>query len=293
MNKFLILFLIICFQNVNSQSNLIQQNIEFNIQTKFKQYGILYENSRSDSSIRAQFNKGQKCSVLNYLGDNIFKVEYKKWVGFVTSEYLVLNNELEDIMRNFEEKKNIVSKNENSETLVQEKNPIENGLIQEENIEKNVSDENNVRINDSISQAERSTNCSYQMNEIDDFYNVKIVKTENYRINDSLNIELYRNGNNKYVFIHFNGDLGCASYLSNNRSYAKIKLENNEIVTIYHSWNVDCDKFNLMGTISDSSISKLKNSPLISIRLQGTKNHIDIKNLDYKMFFMDKLDCLN
>ena len=131
------------------------------------------------------------------------------------------------------------------------------------------------------------------LNEMDTFYNEKIVKTENYEVNDSLKIELYRIGNKKHVFMNFDGQLGCASYFSHNRSSAKIKLENNVIVTIYHSWNVDCGKFSLKGILTNSSISKLKESPIKSIKLQGTKGFIEIENIKYKEFFMDKLGCLD
>ena len=131
------------------------------------------------------------------------------------------------------------------------------------------------------------------MNEMDTFYNQRIVKTENYEVNDSLKIELYRIGNKKHVFMNFDGQLGCASYFSHNRSSAKIKLENNVIVTIYHSWNVDCGKFSLKGILTNSSISKLKESPIKSIKLQGTKGFIEIENIKYKEFFKDKLGCLD
>ena len=87
------------------QTNIIQKNTELNIQTKFRQYGSLFETSIRNSPMIAQFNKGQKCLVKSYLGNNKFKIEYKKRVGYVTSEDLVINDELESIIKKYKENK--------------------------------------------------------------------------------------------------------------------------------------------------------------------------------------------
>jgi hypothetical protein len=89
------------------------------------------------------------------------------------------------------------------------------------------------------------------------------------------------------------GNLGCASYLTSNKSYAQIRLENNEVVMVFHTWNIDCDNFKLRGTLSQSSISKLKNSPVQSIKLKGTESSYLVNKIDYKEIFRDKLNCID
>lgn len=304
MYKVLALFIILCFYQVRSQSNFVKQNNELNIQTKFKMYGSLFENSSRNSPINAQFNKGQKCIVISYIGHKKFKIEYKKRVGYVTLEYLVINDELEEVIKEYDDSKTIEIEKEVSDAVHQESNIIEaqekNKQIaplgidvkRDDDIEKIKAESKINQQSDNADQVELRSNCHYQMNEIDEFYKVKIVKTENYRVNDDLKMELYRTGNKKYVFINFDGNLGCASYFSHNRSYAKITLENNTVVTIYHSWNVDCENFSLKGDLTNYTISKLKESPIRSIKLQGTKDYIEIENIEFKEFFVKKLDCL-
>ena len=291
--------------NSIGQTHSMPQNTELNIQTKFKQYGDLFETTNVNSPVKAQFNKGKKCIVKSYLGNGNFKIQYKKWVGYVTSDYLVINDELEAVIKKPIESQTLVIQKADGEVAPEElkivqtevKNktvgPAQNEFILESNAEKTQTEDKINKQSTDIDRIELRFTCHYQMNEIDEFYNQRIVKTENYEVNDSLKIELYRIGNKKHVFMNFDGQLGCASYFSHNRSSAKIKLENNVIVTIYHSWNVDCGKFSLKGILTNSSISKLKESPIKSIKLQGTKGFIEIENIKYKEFFMDKLGCLD
>lgn len=296
---------------INEQGNNINQtynnfqNTELNIRTKFKQYGSLFETLSINSSVMAPFNKGQKCVVKNYLGNSTFKIEYKKWVGYVTSDDLVINDELEAVIKKPKEPQTMRIQKVDAEVVQEElsivetekKNevvePMKMELKQESNSVKNQKEDKIIEQRVDIDRIELRFTCHYQMNEIDEFYNERIIKTENYEVNSHLKIELYRIGNKKHVFMNFDGQLGCASYFSHNRSYAKIKLENNTIVTIYHSWNVDCANFSLKGILSNSSKSKLKESPIKSIKLQGTKDFIEIENIVYKEFFMDKLGCLD
>ena len=135
--------------------------------------------------------------------------------------------------------------------------------------------------------------CHYVMNEIDIFDNVRIIRTEPYKINTSLTAELYKRGNSKQVFFNLSQDLGCASYLPSNRSYVKVTLENNQVVTFFHSWNIDCGNFRFKGVMSNSQINILQKSPIKSISLHGTKHSVYIEQIDYKEFFMDKLKCLD
>ena len=124
------------------------------------------------------------------------------------------------------------------------------------------------------------------------FYNVVNIKTEPYKISENLTIELHRQGRSLNVFFNLDRDLGCASYLPNNRSSAKVTLENNQTITFYHSWGMDCGTFGLKAKLSKSQILKLEQSPIKQIILRGTELTQDIYNVEYKEFFMDKLKCL-
>ena len=135
-------------------------------------------------------------------------------------------------------------------------------------------------VKDSINILKYRTSCHYQLNEIDNVSNKTILRTDKYEVHNKISMELYKDGNKKYVFINYSdNNLGCVSYFSNNRSFAKIRLENNEIITIYHTWNMDCVYFSLRGILTNSAISKLENYPIKSIILQGTKEFIVIENI--------------
>jgi hypothetical protein len=134
--------------------------------------------------------------------------------------------------------------------------------------------------------------CHYFINEFDKYYNEKTIRTEPYKVGENLTIELYRQGRSVNVFFNLSKDLGCASYLSNNRSSIRVELENNQEITFYHTWNIECGEFNFKGKISSSQMQKLKESPIKSIRFRGTQNSYNTSSIEYKEFFIDKLKCL-
>jgi hypothetical protein len=72
----------------------------------------------------------------------------------------------------------------------------------------------------------------------------------------------------------------------------KVTLENNDVITFHHSWDLDCGDFSLKGSLSNANMEKLQKSPIKSIVLHGTKANKEIENLEYKEFFMDKLKCI-
>jgi hypothetical protein len=135
-------------------------------------------------------------------------------------------------------------------------------------------------------------NCHYDRNEIDEFDNIKFMQTEYYFVSPKLLISLSKVGNSKYVYFGLDSDLGCASPYNNDRSYVKVKLENNDILTFYHSGDIDCAEFTLKGKLSNSEILRLKSSPIKTIRLQGTKYYHDEINFDFNDFFIKKLKCI-
>ncbi len=74
-----------------------------NIPTFFVQNGNLYEGLGAHDQRFTEFKKGHKCIVIDYLGRNHYKVQYKKWIGYVMSEDLSINNELKEFVRVYEE----------------------------------------------------------------------------------------------------------------------------------------------------------------------------------------------
>jgi hypothetical protein len=152
--------------------------------------------------------------------------------------------------------------------------------------------------NDSITKTKENERnefrrtCHYEINEYDEFYKEENIRTIPYELNKKLTVELYKQGRRVNVFFNFSEDLGCVSYLPNNRSYVKVKLENNQTISFYHSWDIDCEGFYFKGRLSSSQIISLKKSPIKSIKLKGTKNFKEITNINYKEFFIDKLSCL-
>jgi len=135
--------------------------------------------------------------------------------------------------------------------------------------------------------------CHYQINEYDRFYNITTIRTEPYTLNKNLTVELYKQGRKTDVFFNLSEDLGCASYLPNQRSSVKITLENNRIINFYHSWDIECGEvFLFKAKLSSAHIDILKNSPIKSIVFHGTQGYKEINFIDYKEFFIDKLKCI-
>lgn len=134
--------------------------------------------------------------------------------------------------------------------------------------------------------------CLYIINEYDKYYNERNISTEPYYITNELTIELHRKNINVSVFFNLSEDLGCASYLPNNRSKVQVTLENSQVVTFYHSWSMDCGNFMFKGKLSKNQMLQLDQSPIKSILLKGTTGTREIINIDYKTFFIDKLRCL-
>lgn len=134
--------------------------------------------------------------------------------------------------------------------------------------------------------------CAYTINEVDIFDKVKIVRTSAKWIVGGLHIELYSKGGKKKV-IFSAIDLGCTSPYKNNRSWVKVMLENDDVITFYHSGNLDCGGFELWGNISNSEIARLKQSPVKAIKMEGTEYNHTITDLDWPTFFIDQLKCYN
>lgn len=140
--------------------------------------------------------------------------------------------------------------------------------------------------------------CHYDINNIDEFNGDKKIRTRNYSLYNAeseygmLSIQLVRINNKKYVNFMSNSDLGCTSPNSSNKSFVSVKLENGDIIKFYHKGRLDCGTFDLTGGLSESEIIRLKKSPIKIIRLTGTDSYNDYNDITWKMFFIDKLNCI-
>lgn len=139
-----------------------------------------------------------------------------------------------------------------------------------------------------------SQDCRYIKNEKDEFTNKKVIKSDWYNLKskDDLYIMLRNINNKKSIVFTLDRDLGCAVSYKGRKSSAKIKLENGVIVSFYHNAQTDCGDFTLIGRLTENDIKKLKASPIKTIRFQGTKYYHDTKDISYKTFFIEKLDCI-
>jgi hypothetical protein len=142
--------------------------------------------------------------------------------------------------------------------------------------------------------------CHYFRDEIDEFNGKRKKITESYNLSKvkpfyhgNIHLELRKIDLNKYLRISLSRDLGCAVSFTNDKSWVKFKLENNQIVTFYHRGDVDCGDFSIFARISNNDIKKLKESPIKTIRFQGNKYYHDENSVFWKSFFIDKLDCIN
>ena len=308
-------------------ANLFSQ--EANISTEFSQEGTLYKNFNDFSKVLAQFESNEPCIVIDYFGKDTFKVKYKDWIGYVDSQYLVFTEAITDLFYAYQEKERIktleaekkrkehiqevVSENEeaNRELALKELAKKEEALRIEKKRQDSVAKLNaettkKVEAKASVKKQEAdvkepkgkrldktSNICDFSINEFDPIDRVEIIRINPETLTKNLTVELFKRGKSKSVFFNLFEDLGCTSYLPGNRSYVKVTLENNQTITFYHSWDMDCGEFSLKGTISNSQIRSLINSPIKSIFLKGTKQSRNLVDIDYKTFFIEKLGCLD
>ncbi|MGG5486502.1 hypothetical protein [Gaetbulibacter sp. PBL-D1] len=277
---------------------------EANIETIFIKKGDLLDKPGPDGLRYTQYRKGDKCIVLEYFKGSYYKVKYKKWVGFVSYYDLKINDELENLVIEF---------NRSRKQKIETERRVRDSIEKQEKIKREIIKANKLKeekikdslrlielnIRDSIAKIKRRKNCHYTLNEIDEFTNKRVITTEYYTIASKLYnnyyfmIKLKRIENSEYIFFALDDDLGCTSPYKNSNSSVKIKLENNDIITFYHVGDINCGEFELIGKLTNSDKSRLLKSPIKTIRLNGTDYYEDIKDFDYSDFFFDKLKCLN
>lgn len=154
----------------------------------------------------------------------------------------------------------------------------------------------NRKLSDSLRFVYERTECQYKENGKDQFEGTKRIITEFQYVSNLLRIQLRKIGNSKTIIFNYTGDLGCVSSYKANRSTVKVKLKNGKIVTFYHFNYTDCGNFELWGKLTPKDILNLKQSPIIAIRLTGTKYFDDIKFEDLEDFpeyFQNKLKCID
>lgn len=360
-----LIFLFTVIYNFNAFSQ------EKTIVTKFNQDGGLYKTLDQSLKPTDYFKENEKCIIISYLGNYIYKVKYKEWEGFVKDQFLIINEDMMDLFFANEEKqrleaiatkkkrqkkiRNLVTAEDEKQKKIdsianvkeeQKKKELkaleiakeyENLLNQQRNQDSIAKAKNLQKIKDSINKVreeeerqiallrytKRKQNqllaeqkkldsianlrkknpkifeeikfrntCHYLINEYDQYYGRQLIITDKYTIAKNLNIELIREGNSVKIHLNTKENLGCASYVPNTRSSAIITLENDQIITLYHSGSLDCNDFSLKAELSESKMDLLKYSPIKSIFFRGTKGSITILDIDYKMFFIDKLKCI-
>lgn len=276
-----------------------------NIESTFIKNGYLNENPNFAGKTACKIKEGDSFIVLDYYGIGVWEVKTKNCKGFIQESFLQNTKEMSSYIIEKVKKVRLeeeIKAKENEKRKIEQKR-IEDSISKEKQrlklleIEKQAAiDAENQKIQNQI-KAEafekwRNT-CEYELNEIDEFDNVKKIKTKRVNISGyNLTVQLYKIGLENYVIFHSFQDLGCASPYSNNQSYVKVKLQNDDIVSFYHSSDVDCGSFRLFARLTKNDLSRLKKSPIKTVRLSGTEYYHDIEEIEYKEYFIDKLKCL-
>ena len=256
-----------------------------------RQHAIEKENERLEAIAKAAALKKVEQAAQELAHQQAIEKENKRFDSIANVEFLKKQELARKLALAIEQKR------KDSITNIKE---IEKQKFYAEQLEKQRVVERERNRLDSIAKIEAEkkiiatrNSCNYLINEYDEFYKEELIRTEPYHVSENLTIELYKQGRSKNIFFNLPEELGCVSYLSNNRSSIKVQLENNQTVTFYHSWDVDCGVFSFKGRLSTSNITKLKTSPIKSIKLRTTQTTRNITNITYKTFFIDKLNCLN
>lgn len=292
------MLLIISYNQVNTQEIL-------NIETKALMNGYFQTLPSIRGKALCMYKKNKSLIIITKVGnEDWWYGKTKDCEGWIYGKTLVINEEMREAL----EKDKLIIENEEKARrevrLREEKEKIEKEKIKKSN-DKRIRDsitafKQEMKLNkliklrekDSLAKLDLRNNCHYKRNEIDEFEKIKIIKTKYYFVSKDLLIALSKRGNNRIVYFGLDSDLGCASPYKNDQSFVKVKLENEDIITFYHFGDIDCAEFTLMGTLTGSEVQRLKNSPIKTIRLQGTKYYEDIIDFDYKEFFIEKLKCI-
>ena len=113
--------------------------------------------------------------------------------------------------------------------------------------------------------------CEYKVNKFDKYYQIWTKHTKAYPIANALTAEVYMQGYKTSLFLKTTEDLGCAVYRSKTETFAEIKLQNEDVVILYHTWGMTCGEFVLKCDLTKDQLEALKANPLTSITIKGAK----------------------
>lgn len=150
---------------------------------------------------------------------------------------------------------------------------------------------------DLVYNEQQKTHCQYRRDDKDPISGNTVKITDWYEIAEiydyKLNLLIKRDGGLRTVHFKLDLDLGCSSPYSNNRSKVEIRLENNDLIKFYHSGDIDCGDFYLIGKLSLGEVNRLKKSKIKFIRLTGTEGYQDFEEeINFKEVFINKLKCI-
>lgn len=306
MKKLLILvFFISMFSN--------SQNL--NLETTTIREGYFQSEPSILGNSLCKFKKNKSITILKVENEKWWFAKTKDCEGWVSSVAILLNEKLENALSQHLLHLEKLNKEKLADDIIQQKKRNEIQIASQKLAELNekriqdsinkISKEKDLKAliekkrNDSIKKVLFRTVCHYTRNEIDKFDKVKIVETDYYPIqsdNESkyyFAMKLKKYAGRKYIYFSLDSDLGCVNPYTSDRSNAKILLENGNIITIYHSGDVNCSgDFTLLGALTQGNIINLLKSPIKSIRLEGTNYTRDLNDIEYKEFFIDKLNCI-
>lgn len=95
-------YLFFLFFSVSFISNLFSQEVK--ISTEFSNNGSLYVGLSEDSKILTEFNENDECLIIDYLGKDTYKISYKELVGYVKAGYLLVNDDMIELVIAYEDK---------------------------------------------------------------------------------------------------------------------------------------------------------------------------------------------
>jgi hypothetical protein len=206
-------------------------------------------------------------------------IEYNSIQGYILHDYFLDKDIIEkfqvELINDFKKNKKIRIKSDSIKTF-------QNNLVVKK---KKIKEKKITR-----------SKCFYDENRFDSFDKIYKKRTTYSYLetkSNSFKIQLSKIGNSKYINFFAFLDIGCTSPFETNKSYVKVKLENNQIVTFYHRGKIDCGKFGLIGLITNSDILKLKKSPIKEFRFNGTDYYMDFIEIDWNTFFIDQLKCID
>ncbi|WP_157206490.1 hypothetical protein [Mariniflexile maritimum] len=90
------------------------------ITTQFSQDGNLYTDFNDFKTVLTNFKTDETCTVLAFQGRDIYKIKYNDRVGFVDSQFLIVNEEMTDLFyayQNSESNKTMEAENKRKEKV--------------------------------------------------------------------------------------------------------------------------------------------------------------------------------